>query len=267
MRKIITLMLCIVMVATVFAVIAPLNVSGYQQGTAPGYPFCSVSTQSMERIDDFWWTPIEPNAGEPVTFYLNGWNTGWTEYMRIYVDWNQDKDWTDANEIVLAASGWWSGNRIFSSTVIVPTDAEDGQTWCRAVMRWLSWPASYGSWSYGGVIDKPMIVHAGIPATAEVEPKSLNLESMGNWMSFRITGFPDNPEYTPLDVDGTTCGVHGVGAELKFGTWNNNKYIGKADRLLIEDAIGAPGDEVELEVRGNLNDGTSLKGIATIRAH
>ena len=36
--------------------------------------------------------------------------------------------------------------------------------------------------------------------------------------------------------------------------------------ILIEDAIGVPSDEVELEVTGKLNDGTSFKGIATIKA-
>ena len=89
---------------------------------------------------------------------------------------------------------------------------------------------------------------------------------MGNWVSFKVTGFPDNPEYTPRDVDGSTCAVQGVGANLKFGTWNDNKYIGKADRLAVEDAVGSPGAEVEVGVSGKLNDGTAFDGIAIIKA-
>jgi hypothetical protein len=105
-----------------------------------------------------------------------------------------------------------------------------------------------------------------IPAVTRTEPQSLNLESMGNYVSFKVEDFPDNPEYSPLDVDPNQCSVAGVGADLKYATFNDNKYIGKADRLLVEDAIGAPGDEVEVEIFGYLNDGTAFKGVATIKA-
>lgn len=108
---------------------------------------------------------------------------------------------------------------------------------------------------------------SGIPADVRLEPQSLNLDSNGNWVSLKVLGFPDNPEYSPLDVDGSSCTVGGVGAELKFGTWNDNKYIGKADRLLVEDSIGTPGNDVEVEVTGRLSDGTGFMGNAVINAH
>ena len=106
----------------------------------------------------------------------------------------------------------------------------------------------------------------GIPADVKLEPQSLNLDSMGNYVSVKVEGFPDNPEYTPRDVDGSSCNVGGVGVDLKFGTWNNNRWIGKADRLLVEDAIGTPGDEVEVDISGKLNDGTGFTGKAVIKA-
>jgi hypothetical protein len=107
---------------------------------------------------------------------------------------------------------------------------------------------------------------SSIPATVEMDPKSLNLDSNGNWVSFKVDSFPENPEFGPLDVDPTSCAVAGVNADLKFGTANNNHYIGKADRLLVEDAIGAPGEEVEVQISGKLTTGKSFKGIATIKA-
>ncbi|MCK5560100.1 MAG: hypothetical protein KAJ51_05880, partial [Thermoplasmata archaeon] len=107
----------------------------------------------------------------------------------------------------------------------------------------------------------------GIPATLRMEPQSLNLESNGNFVNVKVLGFPENPEYTPLDVADDTCEVLGISCELKYGTWNENKYITKCDRLLLEDAIGAPGDDTELEVKGYLQDGTSFKGIAIIDTH
>ena len=102
--------------------------------------------------------------------------------------------------------------------------------------------------------------------TCKCRNGALNLDSKGNYATVKVEGFPENPKYSPLDVDGATVEVGGVSTELKFGTWNNDKYIGKVDRLLIEDVIGAPGDEVEIEIKGKTIDGTSFTGTATIKA-
>jgi hypothetical protein len=106
----------------------------------------------------------------------------------------------------------------------------------------------------------------GIPALVDFEPKSLNLESNGNYVQGKIYGFPENPEYTHYDVNVGTVQIAGVGIDMKFETINANKLIIKSDRLLVEDAIGAPGDEVEVKIRGNLNDGTAFNGMALIKA-
>ncbi len=107
---------------------------------------------------------------------------------------------------------------------------------------------------------------SGIPAVVKLEPQSLNLDSMGNYVQVKVEGFPDNPEYSPMDVDGSSVTVGGVNVDLKYGTYNNNRWIGKADRLLVEDAIGAPGNQVEVEVSGNLKDSTGFTGAAIIKA-
>jgi hypothetical protein len=137
-----------------------------------------------------------------------------------------------------------------------------------------SW-CPYAQWTYGSLYGPPNDILAilqiegefGIPADIRMEPQSLNLASNGNYMNVKVENFPDNPEYTPLDVAAGSAEVSGIGCELKYDTWNENKYITKVDRLLIEDAIGAPGDDIELEAKGYLNDGTSFKGIAVIDTH
>jgi hypothetical protein len=107
---------------------------------------------------------------------------------------------------------------------------------------------------------------AGIETDVRLEPQSLNLDSMGNYVQVKVESFPENPEYSPMDVDGTSVEVEGIGCDLKYGTWNNNRWIGKVDRLLLEDAIGAPGAEVEVGVGGQLNDATPFTGDAIIKA-
>jgi len=98
-----------------------------------------------------------------------------------------------------------------------------------------------------------------------MEPQSLNLDSNGNYVQFKVESFPDNPEYTPMDVDESSVMVAGIGADLKYATFNDNRYIGKADRLLVEDTIGAPNEETEVEITGKLKDGTGFMGIAVIK--
>jgi hypothetical protein len=107
----------------------------------------------------------------------------------------------------------------------------------------------------------------GIPATVRMEPQSLNLKSEGNYVSLKVESFPENPEYTPLDVRAGSCEIAEIQCDLKFDTWNENKYITKCDRLLIEDAAGAPGDDTEFDVTGYLNDDTLFKGTAVIDTH
>jgi hypothetical protein len=109
-------------------------------------------------------------------------------------------------------------------------------------------------------------MESGIPASVEFEPQSLNLDSNGNYVQTKVVGFPENPEYTPYDVVPGSCEIAGIGVETKFDTANNNKFITKADRLLVEDAIGAPGEEVEVVINGNLQDGTNFAGSAFIKA-
>lgn len=106
---------------------------------------------------------------------------------------------------------------------------------------------------------------SGIPATVKVEPQSLNHVSKGNWVNVKVSGFPENPEYNAYDIDGQTVTIQGISVDVKFGTYNENKFIGKADRLLVEDAIGAPGDETEVTITGKLSDGTSFTGISIIK--
>jgi hypothetical protein len=109
-------------------------------------------------------------------------------------------------------------------------------------------------------------MEAGILGTVEFEPQSLNLDSNGNWVQTKVVGFPENPEYDPYDVVPGSVSIAGIGVDTKFDTANANKFITKADRLLVEDAIGAPGDQVEVKITGNLQDGTNFAGSAFIKA-
>ncbi|MCK5559533.1 MAG: hypothetical protein KAJ51_03025 [Thermoplasmata archaeon] len=106
----------------------------------------------------------------------------------------------------------------------------------------------------------------GIPAEVWIEPQALNLDSKGNYVSIKIRGFPENPEYTPFDIDASSVQVQGISIEPKFKKFVDKRFSGKVDRLSFEDAIGAPGKEIEIYVDGQLKDGTTFVGIGTIKA-
>lgn len=109
-------------------------------------------------------------------------------------------------------------------------------------------------------------ISAGIPAEVRIEPQSLNLNSLGNYITLKVEDFPDNPEYSPNDVDPITVSVECIDANIKSSTFNNNRFVCKVDRLTLEDAIGMPGNDIELEITGQLYDGTKFIGTAVIKA-
>jgi hypothetical protein len=100
----------------------------------------------------------------------------------------------------------------------------------------------------------------GIPADVRIEPQSVNPDRQGNYMNVKVENFPENPEYGPCDIDGSTCKVSGIDCEVKWGTCNANRWIGKVDSELVCDLIPGPGDTCEFTVTGKIVGGPAFKG-------
>jgi hypothetical protein len=157
-----------------------------------------------------------------------------------------------------------SSNYFIGGDIIVDRASDSGLTrlYTSSSAGYYATTGYVGS-NYG--VNTKFDLEGGIPAEVRMEPQSLNLDSMGNYVQFKVQSFPENPEYDHYDVDPDTCMVADVNADLKFITYSDEEYIGKADRLLVEDAIGSPGQEVEVEIKGALLDGTPFAGIAVIK--
>ncbi len=113
----------------------------------------------------------------------------------------------------------------------------------------------------------PFELSSGIQATVDVEPETLNLKSMGNWVTIKVQDFPDDPDIKVSQVIDGTVSLENIGAELTPSNNGNSdgQYMCKADRAALEDLIGGPDEEVELAVSGEVED-TSFMGTCTIRA-
>jgi PKD repeat protein len=74
--------------------------------------------------------------------------TSYTEYWKIWIDWNRDGDFDDSGEEVFSQSG----NGTVSGSFTVPTSVS-GTTRMRVSMRYNSAPSSCGTFTYGEVED------------------------------------------------------------------------------------------------------------------
>lgn len=218
-------------------------------------------------------------AGPTNVFYRPGWYTVNGVHMD-YMDFPLDTpfDYDGINSLVIEIewdhlSGYGVGSNYGGTWTTNPYSYLNGNLFSgffystSSSMLWSPYYSSTTGSMYTNLLVIELEGEFGIPADMRMEPQSLNLESNGNYMNVKVENFPDNPEYSPLDVAQGTVEVQKIGCELKYDTWNENRYITKVDRLLIEDAIGAPGDDIELEVTGYLNDGTYFKGIALVDTH
>jgi len=104
-----------------------------------------------------------------------------------------------------------------------------------------------------------------ILAIVKIMPKTLNLESNGNWISCTIE-LPDG--YDIGDIDTETIVLNG---EIKPApTWSGtgedaNKLLVKFDRSDIQNMLETAESPVLLRVAGKLNDGSDFAGTDTIR--
>jgi hypothetical protein len=76
-------------------------------------------------------------------------SSSYTEYWRIWVDYNQDGDFDDTGELVYSGTGSSSVSGSFTP----PTSASTGNTRMRVIMKYSSAASSCGSFTYGEVED------------------------------------------------------------------------------------------------------------------
>ncbi|MBA7676597.1 hypothetical protein ES703_84841 [subsurface metagenome] len=104
-----------------------------------------------------------------------------------------------------------------------------------------------------------------IPATVKIMPKTLNLESNGNWISCTIE-LPS--EYDIADIDTETIVLNDnveIGPVWSRTNQGANKLLVKLSRYQTQQMLNDIEGLVELTVRGTLIDGMEFKGSDTIR--
>lgn len=93
---------------------------------------------------------LAPDAIVPVYLEPGYASTTYNEYWKLWLDWNQDGDFDDTGEALLAPP---ASNATIAANIIIPAGALTGLTRMRVAMKYGSVPGSCGTYAYGEVED------------------------------------------------------------------------------------------------------------------
>ncbi len=160
---------------------------------------------------------IAKGSSQTIYFSAGFKSSVYTEYFKIYIDYNKDGDFTDAGETI--ASGATTTANQYFATFTVPTTATVGTTRMRVVMSDNSATTSCGSYSYGETEDYTV----NITATKENTEVSEAAETLGDNNVEFITLYP-NPTSELVNV--------AVNGEIKNATVQIVSVDGKEVKVM-----------------------------------
>jgi Zn-dependent metalloprotease len=148
-------------------------------------------------------TSVAAGSSQTINFSVGFANSAYTEYWKIFIDYNQDGDFTDSGETVVSGSSSSAGT--LSSTFTVPSTAKTGSTRLRVVLSDNSATTSCGSYSYGETEDYTLTITGG---TAIAAPQGITATSATLDATAELSLYP-NPTTDQLQLNLSS------GAELK----------------------------------------------------
>lgn len=180
-------------------------------------------------------TNVAAGSSQTMTLSFGYTGTVYTEYVGVYVDWNQNGTFETAERMDYgsAASG---GN--LTSTWTVPTTAKNGKTRLRVVMSDNSATTACNTYSYGETEDYSITVTGGTLVAPAIA--ALNGTPLGNEAALTLQVYP-NPASAMLNIS----------------------VPGEATSVQISDVRGARMSDVTF-ANGQVNISRLAKGMYTI---
>jgi Zn-dependent metalloprotease len=109
-------------------------------------------------------TSVAAGSSQTISFSAGFVGSAYTEYWKVFIDYNQDGDFADSGETIVSGSSSSAGT--LSSTFTVPSTAKTGKTRLRLVMSDASATTSCGSYSYGETEDYSISITGGTTVAA-----------------------------------------------------------------------------------------------------
>ncbi|MBN2668438.1 MAG: T9SS type A sorting domain-containing protein [Bacteroidales bacterium] len=224
----------------------------------------NASGFSSGGYGDFTAQTVTQTIGGSVNYSASfGSSSSYTFGFGVWVDWNQDGDFDDANEEIYVSSSYAS---IYSGSITVPTGASTGSTRMRIVAEYLdSSPEACGVTSSGEGEDYTFIVNAGTPMafssctttqpnTSDVHRNSTNQEvvcvqivTSGYSSALSATSFSFNTTGTTApSTDITNARLWSTGTS---GTFTTTTQIGSV--------VAAPSGAFTITGTSTLSNGTN----------
>ncbi|MCJ8163553.1 M4 family metallopeptidase [Pontibacter sp. E15-1] len=124
-------------------------------------------------------------------------STAYTEYWKVWLDFNQDGDFDDAGEQVVSGSSTSSGT--LSATFTIPTTATLGKTRMRVSMKYNAAQTACETFGYGEVEDYSVNITNTFAAVSSAQP--LQAVALGNEAAQEVAVYP-NPasDYLQLTI-------------------------------------------------------------------
>lgn len=140
-------------------------------------------------------TSVAAGSSQTINFSAGYASTAYTEYWKIYIDYNQNGVFTDAGETVVSGSSSSTGT--LSSTFTVPATAKSGATRMRVIMSDASATTSCNSYSYGETEDYTINISGG--TLAPEAPALAGGMTLTNEVSKKLELYP-NPASDVLNI-------------------------------------------------------------------
>ena len=132
-------------------------------------------------------TTVAAGSVQTINFSAGFKSSAYTEYWKVYIDYNQNGAFADADELVVSGSSSSAGT--LAATFTVPTTAKTGSTRLRIIMSDNSATTSCGSYNYGETEDYTLSISGGA-ALAEA-PATLTGAPLGNEVAQTLQLYPN----------------------------------------------------------------------------
>jgi hypothetical protein len=121
-------------------------------------------------------TTVNKGSAYTVTLTPTFASTAYTEYFRVYIDYNGDLDFSDAGELVYSSPGTTAA---VSASISIPTTAITGNVRMRVMMKDGAITGPCESFTYGEVEDYTLSIQAGTTGTTCSAPTGMSNSNVG----------------------------------------------------------------------------------------